>query len=62
MKKELRTQFVKKRLALKGGKPKADYIAACKEKGYIARYCGKELVDEEGTVVREKGFYLTPIN
>lgn len=54
--KNLNQKFVPRHLALKGGKTKADYIQACKEKGIEAVYSGKR-VFEEGAVVRTKGFY-----
>lgn len=52
-------RFVSVRMALKGGKSKADYIEACKEKGIRVVYSGKEIVDEEGKVTRGRGFYLS---
>jgi hypothetical protein len=53
-------KFVKAKIALKGGKDKAAYVAECREKGMKAVYSGKE-VYEEGELVRTKGFYLSKI-
>lgn len=55
----MKTQFVSRSLALKGGKSKADYISACKEKGLKPVYSGKTVYDKEGNMVRESGFFVT---
>lgn len=57
----LKEQFVKRSLALKGGKSKKEYVAQCAEKGLKARYSGKVVRDSEGKILRHQGFYLTPI-
>lgn len=64
----MKSKFVTMKMALKGGKTKADYIQACREKGLLARYSGKVIVepglvkDEVTEVQRAKGFYLTPLS
>lgn len=59
--KSKKSKFVKASVALKDGKSKAEYVLECKQAGYNAVYSGKDVVREDDSVARRKGFYLTPI-
>lgn len=51
------TKFVTKKMALKGGKTKQQYLSACADKGIKAVYSGKTSYGLDGEVLRTPGFF-----
>lgn len=53
----MKNTFIPKGFALKG-RTKKQFMASVKENGHEAHYSGKTIRDNDGNVLRQKGFYI----